>query len=800
MKIMQLAIRMLMRFRLYSVVNIIGLALSLTCVMIISRYVYREITVDHFIPNLDRICLVTQLLDGEIKPRLSYNFDTRTGVSTSGLLDNPAVAKIVPFSPYMDDYISVETQKYNARVIATDTSFLQILNYPIIQGDKLTPLKEPQSAVITQAFARKLFGTESPLGKTLLHSCGKMVTVTAVIGEPEFKSSIQFEMLLSCQLQKEWACIFHAAVLLIPGTDINALNQDLIIRAETNKVQSPYLLFPLRKFYFDKSIRLFSDAHLRGSYTNVLILSLVGFLVLIVGIFNFVNIYTVLMLKRAREFGMKKVFGANSSQIIKQLFCENMAMIATALFIAWVIIEVSKAGVESLLGIPQVSNFKFDFSLSIVILFILPLITSVYPFFKYNYATPISSLRSVAVGGNSVVSRTLFLVIQYVITFILIVVSIFFMKQLNFMLHADLGYRTKDIIKVQFVKYAASDHLLPMGEWFKLSMKTNQINDGIKERINASPLFSTWGYGDSPHEISGTGIRLKTPDGEFKETLWDSMSGKMLEIYDIQLKEGRFWNDSVDQAASYNFIINETAKKVFGIKDIKQALLQPETRLFWSASGDMSQNIPYQIVGVVKDFRISHLSKATAPLVISFSGGNFQSKLTATIVPGKKQEAIAFLKKLHEDMVGGEFEYSFVEDEVRAMYNDDKKVTYIYSLFAFIAILISAMGLFSLSLFDVQQRYREIALRKVNGATVKDVILLLLRKYYILLGVSFVIATLVSVMAINKYMEDFANRTTLSWWIFVVSALLTAVISLATLIFQIRKAANNNPTTILKGE
>lgn len=172
----------------------------------------------------------------------------------------------------------------------------------------------------------------------------------------------------------------------------------------------------------------------------------------------------------------------------------------------------------------------------------------------------------------------------------------------------------------------------------------------------------------------------------------------------------------------------------------------------------------------------------------------------ATIVPGKKQEAITFLKKLHNDTVGGEFEYSFVEDEVSALYKDDKKAAYIYSIFTIIAILISSLGLFSLSLFDVQQRYREIAIRKVNGATTNVVMQMMLGKYFKLLALAFMISIPISLLAIFKYLENFANKAPVSWWIFALALTVTAGISLATLIWQIHKAAQTNPAKAMNAE
>jgi len=214
----------------------------------------------------------------------------------------------------------------------------------------------------------------------------------------------------------------------------------------------------------------------------------------------------------------------------------------------------------------------------------------------------------------------------------------------------------------------------------------------------------------------------------------------------------------------------------------------------------MQTNPAYRIVGVVKDFDYLHLSQKANPVAFYYSQGGHYDRLMAVIVPGRTQDAIEFLQKLHDETVGGEFSYSFVEDEIRVMYAEDKKIATIYSIFTFIAIFISALGLFSMSLFDIQQRRREIAIRKVNGASVYDIIRLLLKKYFLSLAISFIIAAPAAMLAINRYLEDFAKKASVSWWLFAAAVTVTAGISLLTLIYQTHKAANQNPAEVMKNE
>lgn len=802
MKILQLAIRTLLRFRLYTMINIIGLALSLACCIIISRYVYRESTVDSSFSNMERIYL-TARQQQETNRLYLFSDGSLTFVSFSVKpLKEPEVEKATTFVSLPEVNISVDNRLYNIHILAVDSLFLQILDYPLVAGERNTVLSKPESAVITQHYAKKVFGDQNPLGKQISYN-GNMITITGVLREPDSKCSLVFDMLLSVKLQWRWPPVLHYSVaLMAPEADMKQLNKKMQhADAKWEKENKYYQFVSLKDLYFNKSIdraqRIFlhssgEGTFLKGNKTHIIILLAIAILILLVGIFNFINIYTVMMLKRGREFGMKKVFGVNARQLFVQLFIENIIQIVLALFLGWVVIELTKGVAETQLGIGQESNILFDLLLSVILISVLPVLTTLYPFIKYNYSTPITSLKGIEPGSGSSIVRPLLLGIQYVITFCIIVFSLFFMKQLDYMLHADLGYKTTDIILMQFQRNSTK-----MSYTLDEVDAEQRLDDEITQKINASPLFSCWSKGVCPYEYSENNSRVCLPGNEYQYVTYVKSTEKYFNLYNIQLKEGRSWDKELDQFQENNLIINESAAKLLGIKDINTDQLQAERKLYRSENND---NPPCKIIGIVKDFKTNHLSKATIPLVFTYEKAYLTEKFMASVIPGKKQEAIAFLEKLHNEMIGGEFEYAFLEDEIKILYQDDKRVTIIYSVFALIAILISSMGLFGLSLFDVQHRYREIALRKINGATVSIIMRMLLRKYYLLLGIAFVIATPLSLLTIIKWQEDFANKTPLSWWLFVVAALGTAAISLATLIFQIRKAANSNPMDILKGE
>lgn len=802
MKLLLLSIRSLVRFRLYSVINMAGLALSLTCVIILSRYIWQEVSTDRFIQKLDRLYITTIQYKDNPLLRFAGSDNPNKDAGYQNPMTDQAVEKYTTITPYPDNQITYNNKPYHATFFAVDSLFLELLDYPLLAGNRKTLFRNPEGAAITRAFAHKLFGNDTPIGKRIILSMGKEVVIEGLIDEPETKSSLRFDLLVASGLQSQWSRMPYTIALFRPDAKVKEANKRVsgFMYMKAWRAEVRFQFFPVKDLYFNRTIDS-SGLYTPGNYTNIRILFIVALLILLVGLFNFINIYTVLTLKRGREFGMKKVFGAGRLQLFGQLYIENCCLTALAVLTGWVFIELTAGIVERYFGISQQAGIRFDTLFSLGLLLLLPLVTALFPFLKYSYARPVTSLRSVNAGGYSVVSRNIFLIVQYVISISLIILSLFFIRQLRYMLNADPGYRTHDIIKTQFIQYNRADNESPEAMKARRGHADQQL-EAIARKMNECPLFTQWVYGESPYKYEEGYTRFKKENGEFQPVCMDfSSNAKTFDLYNLQLIEGRGWNDSIDGWGQYRIIINETAKKLFGIRNIETALLQPEKRLWYSFDTDINFNPPYEVVGVVKDFQVGHLAKAVPPVLFIYGVENgLDTKMQALCAPGKRAEAIRFLQQLHNETVGGEFNYTFVEDEIRQLYQDDKKITTVYSVFALIAILISSLGLFSLSLFDVQQRFREIAIRKVNGATTSSIMQLLLRKYYRLLGLAFLLASPIAWLSIHQYLEGFTHKASIAWWLFAIAFLITGGISLATLIWQIRRAARMNPINAIKNE
>ena len=787
MKILFLSLRSLMRFRLYTTINIIGLALSLACVIAIGRYVYSEMTTDHFNINHDRICLsVRHFPNEEQAPILFTTENILLKKNYKNPLDLPEVERMTAFVSLDDVSIDIDRKIFGAHVLATDSLFLQIFDFPLLRGERNRMLVSSDHAVISETFAQKVFGNANPIGKTIRYN-EQILTIRGVTGHPSTQSSFSYDLLISKELQWRWPPVnYHTAVLLYPGTDIDSINRKLKASTTgTGRNDFRFEIVPFDGLYMNTGINKGENTFRQGSLTNIRVLGIAAVLILLTGLFNFIHISSAIILKRSRELGMKKVFGAQIHQLFSQLYIENFVLTTLALLLAWVVIEITHTWQTELFQIESILTPSFNIGLSAGILFGLPLFVTLFPILYYGRKNATVTLQNIQSGKNRIGSRSLFLVVQYCIACGLIVVFLSFMKQLNYMLDTDPGYRTKDIVKALFQR-PSSIMSYSEEEIGQQENECKQILDAVKK----SPLFTACTNGKSPYEF-GTDrfnhTEANLPGQDARKVIHVTLSPDYFSVYNIQVPNSGL------PVSEKEVLINETARKLLGKTSDVPFILE------YDRYGEKQSCL---VKGIIPDFQTAHLSLGNEPLIISIKEASAYGLqiLTAAISPGRKQEAIRFLQDLHSKTVGGEFEYSFVEDEYKAIYSKDKQIVLIYGTFAGIAILIASLGLFSLSLFNIQQRFREIAIRKVNGADVSSIMRMLLQKYYRLLAIAFCIAVPIAWLAVHKYLEGFVHKTDISWWLFAIALLITACISLLTLIWQIRRAARMNPVHAIKSE
>ena len=795
MKTLIYAIRFLTRSKSYTIINLLGLAFSLACCIILMRYIHRELTVNDF-EGKERIFLVTNEYDSR-----EPDFGNISGYGSKPFTDeqgHSAVEASADFHIKKDDFITKDEKRFNTQTMIVSENFLDILPFHLVSGKR--EMSSPNDVVISQKFAQKLFGNEHPIGQTFVSSANKSVTVVGVVDTEMPRSSFEFDLLLPISHKEgHWGLMFYSLARLQAGHDYQLLNQKEEVVEFPGMQQrgiQPFRsqLFPLTDFYFDTTINVHGWTR-HGNKQTIIVLYIIIALLFGVGLFNYTNIQTVLTLKRGREFGIKKVFGAGQGQVFIQLWVENVLIIFGALMLTGLFVEVVSVLLASGLDMLELApDYRYTLTIMGALLLILPILVTIYPFLRYSLSAPITSLRSVTIGGKSIVSRSLFLMMQYIITSGLIVFSTFAIKQLHGMLHADLGFRPENIMQCTFLSYNNS---MDFEEMWKQNKKKAAV---IVEKLKASPLVEQWDFARSPLELTPfVSFQKKGEENAYTDAAFGYYSRKFFEMLGIPVKEGRMWIDSLDMAEDYHtqlILINETAQKTYGITDISKESLQNRT----------GPNRNYKIVGVIGDFQVHHLSQKPFPLACAFEPerfyeGRMDEEVFIKFHPDNKQKLIDYMTEVHREVMGeGEFKYTFLENEIEKLYAEDYRTASIYSIFALIALLISCLGLYGISLYDVRQRYREIALRKVHGATLRDLLVLLTKKYAYLLIASFMVSIPMSYAAIQYYLQDFAYQESVSWWIFALSAIITTGISYATLIGHTIRAANIDPAVVMKSE
>ena len=784
MKTLIYAIRFLTRSKSYTIINLLGLAFSLACCIILMRYIHRELTVDSHCVDRNHVYAIKISMEGSehIGGISSYQYDPVK-------LDKSPIEIETRYTPLDQDFLIANGHRFPSRTIVTDSAFFQLFHYPLLQG-KLA-LDKPTSVLLKKDFAHKLFGNDNPIGKTIRHSNGKDLIVEGILDEPTCKASIQFDMVLSYHLSTQWERMECELYRFLPGTDMNVMAEignspRYLNNPQWDSRQFTFSFVPLKETYWHEEWQEQKTMFLSGQKSHLYILAGVCLLLFLTGLLNFINIYLVAMLRRGKEYGLKKVYGAGKSTLFLQIWLENFLLILSALLVAGLIIEVTQIPVNRLLN-TQFVYTPFDGWLAIGVLLLLPLITSIYPFLKYSFSSPIRSIQSIGWGSRSVRSRMVFLGIQYALTFLITVCALYYNGQLSLLLNTDPGFRTKNIILAKLI-YSSQDYSDFSEEKYQQDRARNQA---IHDKLKACPFIENTESAWDKITEQGYEVNHITPDGKTVLLSRRLASPTFFKMFNIELEEGALPEDKNKRC----YVVNRAAMKALGYSSLEGATVVEESAY------RRNNNVAFHpITAIAKDYYNGHLSAGVKPTIYEID--NFGRESTYIAYPeGKLPNLLNYLKEMMQEFYGTEtVEYTLLEDDVKALYKEDRKIASIYNIFAMIAIAVSCLGLFGISLFDIRQRYREIAIRKAHGAGMKDLYQLLFRKYLLVLGASFVVATPLAYYLIHQYTADFVVKAPIGIGIFVIALLLVALISMGTLWWQIRKAANIDPATVMKRE
>lgn len=788
MKTLKHAIRYLFRSKTYTTINLIGLSFSLACCLLLVHYIHRELTVDTHCADRENIYAVKMNMQGnsylgEIKDKQSVGIDVSSIKNSTRIL------------PSQNDFIINGEHRFVTRTLGIDSLFFKFFDYKLLQGT--TDMDIPESVWLMKDFADKVFGKENPVGKVIGYSNGKELVVKGILNQPENKTSINFDILVPISFVggNMTPMEFYS---FTEGTDVSKLNmegnkQHKLYPSDADSREFTFEFIPVKDVYLDQSLkRELTDMIYGGNRFYLMITTGVCLLLFVTGLLNFVNIYLITLLKRGKEYGLKRVFGASGRNVFLQIWTENFLLMALSLVIAWLFMEIMIIPLGDMLDITY--EYKmFDFLSALAILIVVPILTSIYPYWKYSNTSPVLSIRSVSLSISSVRMRKVFLSVQYVLTFLLLSMSFYFNNQLEVMLNTEPCFRTKDVIIANLV-YESKDFQSYTPEYMQQRM---QRVSAIDAKLSSCPDIEQW-------EASYIDILNGDYESDFfngegqKFTLNMRLaSPRFFDLYDIRFQECASGDKLSFDGAFCVAVLNRAAMDLLGYDNIQGAVITEETPMMSRGR----QNATFPVAAVVEDYYGGHLSLGKKPTVFfvmeNISGDFYQ----IACVPGKVKNVLSYLEKVEKDVYGsGDFSYTMLEDDVAKLYANDRRIANIYTVFAIVAIVVSCLGLFGISLFDMRQHYKEIAIRKINGAGFKEINLMFLRKYLTLLIISFIVSIPLSLMLIFSYTDNFVVKAQVGIDIFLFAFVIVTVISLGTLYWQVHKAASINPAETIKTE
>jgi putative ABC transport system permease protein len=783
----KVALRKIRRHKGYSLINIVGLAIGMACCILILTWVRDELSYDRFHKNADRICRIVAV------DRSGGNMAKASG---SPSLIGPTLVEKYPeflnfarvqcgWSGYFLHY--GEKNFMEMKLATVDPSFFEVFQYPFIQGNPQTALDDRYTIVLTESLAKKIFGDEDPMGRVLKISATDF-KVTGVMEDIPRNSHLRFDYVFPAINMTEFRSSkldswnynqFSTYLLVKKNTDFKALSKKIsgIVKEHLPKSKVEVFLQPLSDIHLHSTdINSWEVVYPNpGNITYVYIFGLIAVCILLIACINFMNLATARSSTRAREVGMRKVSGARRFDLFKQFIGESIVLSTLSLGVGILIVELLLPAFNHLSGKQLSLQYAESILLWISLLGIAiftGLASGSYPALILSAFQPSKVLKAsahLASRKGGYLRKTL-VVGQFVFTILLIIGTLVIYGQLRFIQNKDLGYDTDNIFT--FATYGQ------FGRNYEAAKNELLQNPNILSVCRAFPPSPGF-RGTENVDWEG-----KDPSTEFM-IFSDIGDYDYFETFGIEMAEGRFYSRQFSTDGD-NFVVNETAVKKMGLES-------PIGKRFTYADKTGV------IIGIVKDYHGGSLHNPILPKVITLSDRGFF--VCVKFRPGNVSEMVAFLKEKWEKFVPGyPFRYGFLDESIAEAYKAERKIGKIFQYFTGLAILIACLGLFGLASFTAEQRTKEVGIRKILGAKVSGIVFLLSKEFTKWILVANIISWPIAYFLSKKWLESFAYRMSLGWEIFVLSAVLTFFIALATVSYQAIKAAIANPVESLRYE
>ena len=819
----KIAWRNLVRNKVSSIINISGLAIGLACVLLITMYVADELSYDRFFKDTNRIYRVN--IDGKMGNNQFVVGHTGPPVGLALKNNFPQVESYTRMYLPGDEIIHYENNGQKNSVtekslLAVDSNFLKFFNYPLVAGDASTCLNGINSVVLTEKAAKKYFGDASPIGKTLVFDEYKTpFTVTAVLKDIPKQSSLQFELLqntasIPAVKRFAWSWVWLQMATYVKFTPNAAADPQTIVKLEAKlpqmvatqaasafkRIGQPFEEFRKKGGKWDLHLQPLTDLHLYSATVGtrffdqsdikyVYIFSAIALFIILLACVNFMNLSTAQAVKRAKEVGIRKVLGSLRKQLIKQFITEAILYsFLAALFAIGIVMLVLPAFNNIANKELSVGSFLgFKSALGILSLIIITgLLAGSYPAFFLTSLKPVSILKGSGLfrnNGSGFFTRNALVVFQFTVSTVLIICTIVVYKQLMYSQSKDLGLNKENVLVISNADRLGKNEEGLRNELAKLpqvssatistSLPTkNSFGDTYIPELNA---------GDTHSAENNIMLASFIVDDAFIPTL------------NLKVKSGRAFAKDFSDSASV--IVNETAVKQIGWKNpIGKMLTYP---------GNNNQR--FKVIGVVKDFNTESLRAEIAPFALFYTTSNTYnigtSFISVRIKAGDYAAAIESIeRKWKEFAPTTPFDYSFMDAEFDKLYKSDQVMGKVFTVFTAQSVIVACLGLLGLAIYTAEKRMKEISIRKVLGATVPNLVTMLSTDFLKLIIIASILAFPIAWYAMSKWLQGFAFRTDISWWVFALSAGVTILIAVITISYQSIKAALTNPGVSLRSE
>lgn len=809
-----IALRQLRKNRFYTIINVFGLMIGITACLIIFLYVRFELSYDRFHENADRIVRVDwEVFFGET---LTRNAAVTPPMAEVMARDYPEVEAAVRLY-----YIGSARFRRNAdnvvepRVVYADDNVFRVFTFPFVTGNPDVALKGPHSMVVSETFAAKFFPGENALNKTLVKDNNTLYTITGVFKDIPPNSHFHFDVFLSMESRAEakngnWiGQPFNTYLLLRPGTDPKQLEKKF--PALVSNYVMPYAASVLGGTFIDQfqankknhlvlQVRPLTDIHLHSHLRNelegngdvkyVYIFSVIAIFILAIACINFMNLATARSAKRAREVGVRKVMGSTRRNLVFQFLLESCILSIVSFLLALALTDLLLPAFNAVIGMQLTVPYN---SVSLMVglacaAVLIGMAAGIYPGLLLSGFRPAEVIKGkIAPGIQSSFLHSGLVIFQFTISIFLTIATLAVYSQMEYMKQVNLGFRKEQVIRMRDVQnsgdrlYNFREEML--GHPMIRSATISSYFPGPGSARN-TPLI--WRYGSGPNPENAINIEKWLVDYDYVSTLG------------MEIIMGR--NFSLDfPSDSSAVILNEAALPGLGLGANPIGQKVSLMHQFDDGTENSGMVDTYTVIGVVRDFNFESLRQGVSPL------GLFLGKSTASIAfryqTSNTQEVIDILKRNWNRIAPGEpFTFGFLDADFDRMFTTEKKLGQIFLLFTSLAIVIACLGLFALTAFTAEQRTKEIGIRKVLGASVSQVILLLTSSFGRLILISFLIAIPLAALGNQWFLQQYAYRTEISFLIYVGAGAIAFLIAMATMSFQCLRAAQANPVDSLKHE